>query len=329
MNIFKIVSPFVYGFCIAFILNVLMKFFEEKFFMLFRFKRQLSLILSIIIVLCVIFILFLLIIPEIKNSIIILAKNLPEYMEDFNDFIIKNLNINWEEIAESITNFILPDTSSLIDTTINITSVIFNLIVDIILSIIFAVYLLLNKEKLVRQFKKFLSAFITPQKVDKIFYIGSVSNKIFSKFIIGQCIDAILLGISCYIGMLIFAFPYSAMISCVICITALVPMLGSIIGSMTGIILILLVNPFKALWFAVFIILLQQIDSTLIYPKIVGKRTGLPGIWVLFCVTVGGNIAGPAGMLISVPVCSVIYYLLREYINSPPMQVKSKQRHNT
>ena len=309
-----VLSPFIFGFCIAFILNVIMKFLEESVFPTFSYKRPLCIFLSIAIIVFVLYLLFSLIIPEVRSSTLVMIENLPKYIDSLNSFI-DNLNINHPEISKDIIDFILPQKLSVLNTTIDITSALFDLIIDSILSLVFAVYLLLDKELLIAQFHKLLSSFLPPKTIEKFVYIGTASNKIFSRFLIAQCIDSAILGVSCYIGMIIFQLPYAPMISSVVTLTSLIPMIGGIIGGAIGILMILLVEPIKAVWFFIFIFILEEIEGNFVYPKIVGKSTGLPGIWILFAVTVGGNIAGIAGMLISVPLCSVLYFILRNHVN--------------
>lgn len=339
-TVLKVFSPFVLGFCIAFILNVIMRFFETKVFVFLdkssysffhKLKRPVSLLLSILIILAILVILILLIIPEVRKTILLIATNLPEYMEGFKEWLvdlmdqfhlssetIQNLNINWEEISNRIMDLLKTNGSSIISTTIEVTSSILVSIINFVLSFVFAIYLLMGKENLLRQCKKVLYSFFSDKNVNQIFYIGTISNKIFSRFLIGQCTEAFILGAMCYVGMLLCGFPYALMISSLMAVTSLIPMIGGFIGTIIGAFLILLVNPLQAVFFVLLILILQQIDSNIFYPKVVGKSIGLPGIWVLAAVTLGSSIGGAAGMLISVPICSVIYCLFREYINSRP-----------
>ena len=336
--VFKIFSPIILGACLAFILNVIMTFIETKIFsplnkknfkLWNRLRRPLSIILTLIIVLGILVILLLLIIPKINNSLITLVQNLPTYMKDLNNTLIdllekfdinaenmQFLKIDWEKFSKDIINFLKSEGSSIISTTVNVTTAVFNSVVNFVLSLAFSLYILASKEKLSVQFKKLLYTFVNSNFADKCCKILKVSNMTFSRFLIGQCTEALILGICCYIGMLIFSMPYAAMISALVGATALIPMFGAFIGTAIGAFLILLINPAQAFWFIVFIIILQQIEGNFIYPRVVGKTIGLPGIWVLASVTIGGSIAGALGMLISVPLCSILYTLLKEYVNS-------------
>ena len=172
-----------------------------------------------------------------------------------------------------------------------------------------------QKETLSRQIGKVMKAYLKPKTIDKIYTIGSLANKTFSNFVTGQCLEALIFGGLVFIGMLIFRFPYASTIAVLLGFTALIPIFGAFIGTAIGFVLILMVSPIKAILFVVFIIILQQIEGNLIYPRVVGKSIGLPGIWVLLSVTVGGSIGGILGMLIATPLCSLLYALFTKTVN--------------
>lgn len=334
---FSILSPFIIGFAMAFILNVLMRFFETKVFgrlkrkkgrVWSRLSRPVCLILSILLICIVLTVFLLLIIPQIRESVIIVAKELPSRAErlanSVRDFLqkydisfetIDKLQIDWKSISSAILDNFTAGSSTVISTTIGLTSGIVKTLFNLILGFAFSVYLLVSKEKLAVQIKKVLYALFKEKTASDIVDVVTLSNGIFSKFITGQCTEALIIGVLCYTGMLIFRMPYAIMISSLVSVTALVPMFGAFIGTAVGALFILLVNPIQALWFVLFIVILQQLESNIIYPKIVGDSVGLPGIWVLFSVTVGGSLFGIGGMLVSVPVSAVLYCLLREFIN--------------
>jgi len=191
----------------------------------------------------------------------------------------------------------------------------FSGVINLFMGFVFAIYMLLQKEKLIKQFKKLFKAYLPEDKSRKLFYIGTITNDTFKKFFGGQFIEAVLLGILCFIGMTIFKMPYALTISVVIGVTALIPVFGAFFGTIIGAILILAVNPTQAFWFVIYIVVIQQIDGNFIYPKVVGDSVGLPGIWVMLAVIVGGNSLGIVGMLIGVPVASIVYKLVKEYVN--------------
>ena len=215
-----------------------------------------------------------------------------------------------------------------IDTTVNITTSIVAAMVDIVLGIVFAVYLLSQKEKLGKQAKKSTRAILGDERSKRFLDITSLANKVFTKFVTGQVTEACIIGVLCFIGMLIFRMPYAAIISVLVGFTALIPIFGAFIGTGIGAFLILLESPIKAIWFVLFIIVLQQLEGNLIYPRVVGKSVGLPPIWVLAAVTIGGGLFGIPGMLFGVPVCSVMYVLFKEFVNKQNNQ-KVKQENKS
>ena len=202
-----------------------------------------------------------------------------------------------------------------ISTAIGITSSVVSLIFNLVLALAFALYLLAQKETLTRQAKKVVQAIFSSKRAQQITELAHMTNRAFSNFVTGQLTEALILGCLCFLGMLIFRLPYAGVISVIIGFTALIPIFGAFIGVAIGALLILLVNPIQALWFILFIIVLQQIESNVIYPRVVGKSVGLPGIWVLAAVTLGGNAFGLLGMLFAVPLCSVLYAVARRVVH--------------
>ncbi|MBM6860610.1 AI-2E family transporter, partial [Clostridium saudiense] len=188
-------------------------------------------------------------------------------------------------------------------------------LVNFILSLIFSIYMLLNKERLQLGMKKVLYAFSKKNFADKVMYLGKIANESFSSYIGGQFIEAIIIGVLCFIGMLVLRMPYALLISVLVAVTALIPIFGAFIGTIPSAFIILIIDPMKALWFIIFIIVLQQIEGNLIYPKVVGSSVGLPPIWVMLAMLIGGNTFGLLGMLLGIPTFSVIYKVSREYIN--------------
>lgn len=210
---------------------------------------------------------------------------------------------------------------------VNVVGTVFSSIVTTVLSIIFAVYLLVDKEKIGRQFDKVMRRYMNDKFFERTKYVLSVLNDSFSSFISGQCLDAMIVGILCTIGMFILRLPYATMIGAIVAFTALIPVAGSYIGAGLGAFMILTVSPIKALIFLIFIIVLQQTDGNLVYPKIVGSSIGLPGIWVLAAVTVGGGIMGILGMLIAVPITATLYKILKADVNGKlNEEIKSAQK---
>lgn len=326
--------PFILGICIAFVLNVLLKLIEEKVFAKLnkkkskiwnKLKRPVSLVLTLLIVFGFLIFLLFLIIPELKNAVTIFIDNIPIYQEKIVDLAnkfnlpadtIQTIKEGWNNFWDSILGFFKNNSKDFIEVTLGVTTSIISGVANFILGIVFAIYILADKEKLIRQTKKVLYAFTPEKKIKKVLEIGTVSNRVFSKFITGQFTEAVIIGILCFIGMLILGLPYASTISVLVGFTALIPVFGAFIGTAIGAILIFVVDPLGALIFIIYIIILQQLEGNIIYPKVVGTSVGLPGIWVMLSVIIGGSLYGVVGMLISVPICSVLYVLLSKSVNS-------------
>lgn len=342
-GIFGLAEPFIFGFCIAFIINVLLRPLEKLWDKLTakkksgnianKLKRPICLILSTMIMVGIVFALLFMIIPEFKNTFGTIAKSFPQYITiidgwltkavafaENHGFTLPDFSINIEKIMNVIGNAI--NSSGIVDKTLDITGSIVTGIVNLIIAVAFSFYLLSQKEKLATASKKMMFAFFREDKVNKFLGIIRLSDQTFTNFLTGQLLEAVIIGALCFIGMLIFRMPYAAVISVLVGTTALIPVFGAFIGTAIGAFLILFVSPMKALWFVVFIVILQQLEGNLIYPKVVGKSVGLPGIWVLAAVTIGGNLLGVAGILISVPACAVLYTLLKKTVDN---KLKIKQ----
>ena len=337
----NVLTPFTIGLCMAFVINIPMRLIERKAFRKLnqkggktwlRIRRPLCLTLSILFFVLVIALLLMLIIPALKVAVEKFAINLPSYMATLETKLsafISNLTgdadgnvftINWDTISKSIIDFVHKNDGDTISLTIEIISGTVSVIFNVILGLIFSIYILASKERLGRQIRSLLYSVIKKEKVDKFLSLVALANSTFGKFVVGQFTEAIILGSMCAVGMLIFRMPYVPVVSCIIGITALVPVFGAWIGTALGAFIILLDSPIKALWFIIFIIILQQFETNVIYPRVMGKSIGLPGIWVLFAVTVGGGLFGAAGMLLGVPVCSVIYTVGERWIKGRLIQ---------
>ena len=216
---------------------------------------------------------------------------------------------------DSAYNFIIRGDSGLFSTTWGITSSILGIFINIALGMVFSIYILFQKETLGKQMRKLLHAFLSKDTAESILEVGALANDVFSNFIKGQFFEALIIGILCFIGMNILSLPYTMAISALVGFTALIPLIGAFIGTGIGVFLIIMVSPVKAFWFVIFIIVLQQIESNLIYPRVVGTSVGLPEIWVLLAVTVGAASFGILGILVAVPISSVLYSLLRRAVD--------------
>ena len=220
-------------------------------------------------------------------------------------------DVNWEQLVSRVVQFVVSGIGNTARALVTAISSVVSVVATTFISIIFSIYLLYSKEKLQKQCRRLLDTYI-PKGQRQVSYVASVLDDCFHRYIVGQCTEAVILGVLCTVGMLIFRFPYAPMIGALIGFTALIPVAGAYIGAAVGAIMILTVSPLKALLFLVFIVVLQQLEGNLIYPKVVGKSIGLPAIWVLAAITVGGSLMGIAGMLISVPITAALYRLLKE-----------------
>lgn len=349
--IIKIFMPFIIGVMIAFVLNVLLNVVENKLFKKLnekngkvwkKIKRPTSLITTFIIIIALIAFILGLLIPQLQNTATIFTENFDSYKKEsikildkigIDDKDIKVLNKNIEKIKGEVTSYVGDNKQEIVQTTFGVASSVVGTITSLVLGIVFAIYILAKKEDLARQSKKMLKAYFPEKKEKRIREIADLSNKTFGNFISGQCLEALIIGVLCFIGMFILQIPYASTISVLVGFTALIPVFGAFIGTVIGAFLILMVDPTKAIIFIIFILILQQLEGNLIYPKVVGKSVGLPGIWVMVAVTVGASIAGVLGMLLSVPICSVLYSILKTDVNNridqknkQPLTIKHKEK---
>ena len=334
--VWGVISPFVLGGVIAFIVNIPMRFFEEKLFDKAKAKkkkwaeklaRPLSLILALLLIIGIIATVVLIVIPELGNTLLNLGKTMQEFIPKAQAWAIKtfednqeiarwiaDIDFKWNEILAQGLDFLKNGASSVLGSTFEAAMSIISGVASFFISFVFACYILVQKEKLGEQVKKLMRAFM-PEDWNNIFLaLGSVVNKSFTNFFTGQCLEAVILGLMFLITMAIFRLPYALLISVLIAFTALIPIFGAFIGCGVGALLIFMVSPMKALIFIMFLVL-QQIEGNFIYPHVVGNSVGLPSIWVLVAVSVGGSLMGLAGMLIFIPLTAVVYTMLRGIVN--------------
>lgn len=328
--IINIFSPFIFGAIVAFVLNVLVNFIERKLFgkvkkkTWLKIKRPLSIAISVVLVIFIIVFIMNLLIPQLKNSVSLFTDSLPTYKEDiinimnkFNleETTIKKVSDYLDNFGRVITDYIKGNSKDVITVTTEVATSLIAIISKAVIAIVFAIYIIAQKETLKRQFNKLMSAYLKPRTVNRINKYASMANTTFSNFVTGQCLEALIFGSLCFLGMLVLRLPYATTIAVLLGFTALIPVFGAFIGTFLGAFLILMISPIKAIIFVVFILVLQQIEGNLIYPKVVGKSVGLPGIWVLLSVTIGASVGGILGMLIATPLCSLLYILLRQAVN--------------
>ena len=333
--IWSVFTPVILGLCMAFVLNLPLRFLENKVFgkltrangkVWAKLKRPVCLILSIVLILSLLVLLLSFIIPQFISTCADFFLKLPEYMEHLsataNDLIVRfnlpiDLNqtsVDWQSVSALALQLFNTNGQAITQGAIGIATGLVNGVINLILGLVFSIYILASKEELGKLAKSVLYSILPREKARKFISVVVLSNKAFIGFVSGQCVEVGVIGILCFIGMLIFRFPHALMVSCIIAVTAFVPVFGGIIGAIIGAFLILLASPIKALWFLVFIIVLQQLESHIVYPKIMGKHVDLPGIWVLLAVTIGGGLFSILGIIISVPLCSVLYTLSKKWI---------------
>ena len=324
-KLYAIISPFLVGLILAYVLNIPMTFLENKVFRreksprLKKFKRIISIILSILIILLIVTLLIILIIPQLINLYELAIQKGPSLITSLQKFIskqsdselgifLKNLNINLDSFKsifnETLTNIF----NNIINYSINLLKGISNFII----SLIFSIYVLSSKENLIKLVKEILYKLFNDRKINNILKITRLSNTTFKNFLTGQTIEASILGSLSFIGMIILGIPYAGTIGVLIGVTAIIPIVGALIATVIGALLIVTVSPIKAITFVIFLLILQQVENNVIYPKIVGSKIGLPDMLVLVAVTIGGSLFGIPGMMIGLPVVSIIYTIVKE-----------------
>lgn len=322
----NVMMPFIIGAVIAFILNVIVNMLENSALKkVKKGKRPLSIVLSLVIVFGFVVVLLFILIPQLKNAGMIFVENIPEYQETIYELGTK-IGLSKEQLAffeldnnklrDELTLLVTENSANLINMSFGFASSLVEAVTNFFVGLVFAIYVLIEKENLKRQFSKLLDRVLDKKKYEKTIKVLSLTNLTFSNFIKVQFVEACILGILCFIGMICFGLPYAATISVVIGFTALIPIFGAFIGCVLGAFLIFMVSPAQALIFVLFFLVLQQIEGNLIYPKVVGGKIGLPSIWVLVGVIAGGALGGVFGMLIGVPILSVVYALLKEFVNT-------------
>lgn len=331
-NLLRASTPIFVGLIIAYILNILMSFYERHYFpkhlkskVVLKSRRVVCLLAALITLCGIISIIIWLVIPELISCIKLLVADIPPAIEKLlanehirnllpEDILHELYSIDWKSKIADNAKALTSGIGDAAGTIFSAVSSVGSGIVTAAIGLVFSIYLLLGKDKLQNQCKRILNAFLPDKLNNKIYHIANVLNESFHKYIVGQCTEAVILGSLCIIGMLIFRLPYAVMIGTLIGFTALIPVAGAYIGAIIGAVMIFTVSPMKALFFLIFLVILQQIEGNLIYPKVVGKSIGLPAIFVLSAVTIGGRLMGIGGMLIGVPIASALYTLFREQI---------------
>ena len=325
-------APFILGAAIAFVLNVPMRRIESSLSHVLkkgsRLLRPVSMALSILLVAGVLFLVMFVVAPQLVRTLLGLQSSIPVFFGEVRQWLeqlfaenpqilinMEQIQIDWQQLFNDSLKFLKNGAGSMLDTTFSAAISIVNGMSTFLIGFIFSIYILLQKENLIRQIKKLLAAFLPERTVEGIVRIAALTSRTFSNFFTGQCMEAVILGSMFFIVLVVLRLPYALLIGVLIAFTALIPVFGAFIGWAVGAFLMLIISPMDALLFSVVFFTLQQIEGNMIYPYVVGNSVGLPSIWVLVAVTLGGSMMGVVGMLIFIPLCSVLYTLLRDTVN--------------
>lgn len=334
--IIGIIKPFLIGGAIAFVLNIPMKAIEKGLFgrvknpKADKIKRPVSIFLSFAAVIFILVLVVNTVLPQVTKTMVELGNKIPAFLAETQIYLEKLFasqpqllavidqlnpaNVNWDSMMNGIIDFMKNGLSNVLSSTVTVASNIISGVVNIFIALVFSFYILAQKEKLCDQIKRVLRAY-APKIYDRTLEIASLAGQNFGNFITGQCTEAVILGTMFVVSMAVLGFPYAVLVGVLIAFTALIPIVGAFIGCFVGAFLIMVDDPVKAIWFLILFIVLQQVEGNLIYPHVVGNSVGLPSIWVLAAVTIGGSLMGVIGMLIFIPIVSTVYALLREDVN--------------
>lgn len=340
---FNLLLPFIIGGAIAFGINVPMNFFQRHLFpkekteknkALKKLEKPASLIISLVCVIGVIVLVMFVVIPQLKDTFVNLGQSIQAFIPRVQEWariwfsdnpeimaMVNNLQFDWNKIMNAGLSFFKSGAGSVLDSTIAAAKSIVDFFTTFFIAFVFAIYILLQKEKLNVQVRKVLFAFVRKGRAEAILEVCSLTYSTFSSFLTGQCVEAVILGSMFVVVMGILRLPYALLVGILIAFTALIPIFGAFIGCVVGAFLIFMVDPMKAVMFVVLFLVLQQIEGNFIYPHVVGNSVGLPSMWVLAAVSIGASLMGVVGMLIFIPLVSVIYALFREIV-----YLKLKQR---
>ena len=330
-SIWNLFAPFVIGAAIAFVFNVPMRAIERQLEGIRPgLRRALAIVLTIFALVLIIMFVIELLIPQVRQTVVSLSEKIPAFAEaaslqlaelmenhpELNEWIRESFDLqtlDWTMILKNMLSFLGNQASLVMGGAVNVIGNVTGAVVDTVVSIAFAIYCLARKEILARQGRRILYSILPEHPVDEIIRILRLTNVTFSNFISGQCLEACILGALFAVAMAILKMPYIPLVSVFIAVTALIPVVGAFVGCVVGAFFILVDNPIQAVTFVAMFLILQQLENNLIYPRVVGTSIGLPGMWVLMAVTIGGELMGVGGMLLMIPLASVLYALAREF----------------
>ena len=324
-------SPLVWGCVIAYVLNILMKKIESLYFphstsvLVQKSRRLVSVLLAFVVLFIILLLIINIVLPEFVSSIELIAREIPVVWDEVRAWGIANadqlpaiqqmlekMDLDWADSLKKMMNTLAIGAGGMFTSVVGLATSAVGKLVRFVIGLIFAIYLLFSKEKLHAQGMKIMEVYLKPQQKEKLLYVLRTVDESFTNFIVGQCMEAVILGVLCALGMTLLRLPYAVMTGTIIGVSALIPVAGAYIGGALGAFMIFTVDPLKALIFLVFLVILQQIEGNLIYPRVVGNSIGLPGLWVLAAVTVGGGVLGVSGMLLGVPLSAALYKIFAD-----------------
>lgn len=324
-------SPLVWGCVIAYVLNILMKKIESLYFphstsvLVQKSRRLVSVLLAFVVLFIILLLIINIVLPEFVSSIELIAREIPGVWDEVRAWGIANadqlpaiqqmleqMDLDWADSLKKMMNTLAIGAGGMFTSVVGLATSAVGKLVRFVIGLIFAIYLLFSKEKLHAQGMKIMEVYLKPQQKEKLLYVLRTVDESFTNFIVGQCMEAVILGVLCALGMTLLRLPYAVMTGTIIGVSALIPVAGAYIGGALGAFMIFTVDPLKALIFLVFLVILQQIEGNLIYPRVVGNSIGSPGLWVLAAVTVGGGVLGVSGMLLGVPLSAALYKIFAD-----------------
>ena len=324
-SISKVLRPFIIGFAVAYLLNIPVRYMEEKVFVKFRAKRGLSILSVYLIATVLLSILLGAVIPQVIQSVMDLINNTPTYLENLNGlmmWVTQKFGLEKEELEPFFLSYstLVKESANMLTAALpellNVGVAIGSGLITTLTALIASVYMLGSKHSLISQLKRMTYALLPKSNADELLRVSRHANDIFSGFIGGKIIDSAIIGVLCFIGMNILGMQYAVLISVVVGVTNVIPFFGPFIGAIPSVMILLIVDPWDALYFALFVLALQQFDGNILGPKILGDSTGLSPIWVLVSIIVSGGLFGFAGMLLGVPTFAVLYFLTREWVTA-------------
>lgn len=340
MSVLSAAAPLLLGVIIAYVLNILLKGIEAVYFpkskneKILKTRRPVCIVLSFMALAVIVAILVNLVVPELVSTFKLMAEEIPEAVEAARLWAIEtfdespeisemltSVDIDWHATIKKAAEFIIAGAGGVFTSVVTAVSGVFGAVTKLLIGTIFAIYLLSAKERLAKQADDIMKAYLKPETRERILYVTGTVHETFTSFIVGQCTEAVIIGTLCAIGMMFLKMPYAVMTGTVVGVTALIPVVGAYIGAAVGAFMVFTVNPLQAVFFVIFLVILQQLEGNLIYPRVVGSSIGLPGMWVLAAVTIGGGVFGIGGMLLGVPITASVYKLLEADVDK---RIKSK-----